>query len=230
MSFMMVFAALVLAIGLPASAMAHHVGVYIPKDNDISKNFKDIKFAGQSGRFDLALKLFDDGIVHATMERREKELPRNLEDGLRAAIKAGDLQGVELRLGIFLAFMTKERVADALERLQNGALSPERRRDQARKFLNAAWRYYNLADFVVTAQDPKTAVALRMGFEDAYTYLGSMMVDPMWAGGSSRPPVPADDRRASAALARMLEASTTFIGNGAKLAAAGRAKLFLPAR
>lgn len=229
MSLAIVFAALLL-LPLPGPATAHHVGVYIPRDNDISKNFKDIKFAAQNGRFDLALRFFDDGIIHATMEKREKELPRGLEDGLRGALRAGDLPGIEMRLAVFLAFMTKERLADALGRLRKGDLPSERRRDHARKFVSAAWRYYNLADFVVTAQDPKTAVALRTGFEDVYTYLGSMMVDPMWAGAGSRPPAPPDERKATAALARMIEVSASFIGHGAKIAAAGGAKRFLPAR
>lgn len=61
-----------LSVSSLAPVAAHHVGVFIPKDDDITKNFKDIKFASQAGRFDVALKLFDDGIVHATIEKHEK--------------------------------------------------------------------------------------------------------------------------------------------------------------
>jgi len=125
-----------------------------------------------------------------------------------------DRPSLRLRLGLFLVFMTRERLADALQRMQNAALSPDRRRDHAKKFLNAAWRYYGLADLAVTERDPKTAAALRIGFEDAYTYLGSMMVDPMWAGAGSRPAAAPDDRKAVAVLAAMLEASRTFIRGG----------------
>ena len=89
---------LLLAAGVAGPADAHHVGVFIPKDNDVTKNVKEIRFAAEAGRYDLARKLFDDGIVHATMEKQEKSLPRGLEDGLRAALQRGDLPGAELRL------------------------------------------------------------------------------------------------------------------------------------
>ncbi|MBI4607553.1 MAG: hypothetical protein HY726_00920 [Candidatus Rokubacteria bacterium] len=236
-------------LGLLTIADAHHVGVFIPKDDDITKNFKDIKFAGQAGRFDVALKLFDDGIVHATMEKFETELPRGLEDGLRAALKAKNLPGVELRLAIFLAFMTRDRIRSAAAKVREESLEPEQRRDHARKLVNAAWRYYNLADFVISRQDPKAAVALRVAFEDAQTYLGGMMVDPMWAPGSNpcnpRPsgaaepsggvqqtpkrPGP-DDGKAVAALGLMGRTLGDVIRAGARAAWAGEAKEFLPKR
>jgi len=218
----------VLSVSLLAPVAAHHVGVFIPKDDDITKNFKDIKFASQAGRFDVALKLFDDGIVHATMEKEEKSLPRGLEDGLRASLKAKDLPGVELRLTIVLAFLTKIRVRDAMGKLRVPDLSPERQREHARKLLDAAWRYYNLADFALSRQDAKAAVALRMAFEDAYTYLGGMMVDPMWAAGAKVRPSEPDAGGAEAALAEIVNTIEKFIVDGSAVARAGGAKRFLP--
>ena len=203
------------ALGLGLSPLtpthAHHVGVFTPKDDDITKNFKDIKFASQAGRFDVALKLFEEGVVHETMERFEKALPPRLEDHLRAALKTQDLPGVESRLALFLAFMTRERVRTAVGRLREPRLQSEQRREQARKLLDAAWRYYNLADFVISRQDPKASVTLRLAFEDAQSFLGGTMVDPMWATGRSAPGtttppgvspkgVRPDDEKAAAAL------------------------------
>lgn len=244
------FCGVALAAGPAGLALAHHVGVFIPKDTDITLNFKEIKASAQAERFDVAVKLFDEGILHATMEKHEKSLPSGLEDGLRASLKTRDLPGAELRLSIFLAFLTRERVRDAAARLRDSAVSPEQRREQVRKILNAAWRYYNLADFVISKQNPKAAVTLRMAFEDAQTYLGGMMVDPMWAAGSNpcspRPvktpgesagvpgassrAIGADDGKARAALVSMEHTLGEVIGEGARLARTGGAKEFLPRR
>jgi len=238
--------ALVCGIALAAASSgitgAHHVGAFVPKDTDVTLNFKQIKAAGQGGRFDVALKLFDDGILHDIMEKYEKDLPPELEDGLRAALKAKDLPGVELRLSTFLAFLTRERIRDAATRLGDARRAPGERQEQARKILNAAWRYYNLADFVVSKQDPKAAVALRMAFEDAQTFLGGTLADPMWAAASNpcRPSAakdPAgakagqggpDEKKALATLALMERRLGEVIQEGALVAQRGGAKQFLP--
>ena len=246
--------ALILGIALIAGpvglAPAHHVGVFTPKDTDVTVNFKQIKASAQAGRFDVAVKLFDDGILHDTMEKYEKNLPPGLEDGLRASLKASDLPGAELRLSIFLAFLTRERVGDAIARMKDPGMAREQRWEQVRKVLNAAWRYYNLADFVISKQNAKAAVALRMAFEDAQSYLGGMMVDPMWAAGSnpcnprpaktseelagaarvnSKPVVP-NEGKALAALALMERTLGEVIREGALVARKGGAKEFLPRR
>lgn len=225
-----------LTVSLAGPALAHHVGAFTPKDTDITLNFKQIKASAQAGRFETALKLFDEGVLHDTMERYEKSLPPGLEDGLRASLNARDLPGVELRLSIFLAFLTRERVREAVVKVEDPGLSPERRREGARRILNAAWRYYNLADFVVSQQNPRAAVAMRMAFEDAQTYLGGMMVDPMWAaaanaGGPGRAGAPApDETKAFAALALMERTLAEVIREGAQVARKGGAKEFLPRR
>jgi hypothetical protein len=164
------------------------------------------------------------------MEKQEKRLPRGLEDGLRAALRRGNLPGVDLRFAIFLAFLTDERLGDTLVRLAAADVPAERRRDQARKLINAAWRYYNLADFVVSAQDAKTGVVLRMGFEDAQTFLGGMMVDPMWAAAAKRDPVPPDEARAARVVGSMRDTLRRFVAAAAAVAASGGARSFLPGR
>ncbi len=47
-------AAALLALGA-GPATGHHVGVYVPRDNEVSANFKQLKFAIQAGKFDKAL-------------------------------------------------------------------------------------------------------------------------------------------------------------------------------
>ncbi len=56
-------------------AVAHHVGVYVPRDNEVSANFKQIKFALQARKFDVALGLFDNGALRAEMRARVADLP-----------------------------------------------------------------------------------------------------------------------------------------------------------
>lgn len=222
--------ALILLAAISDPAAAHHVGVFIPKDDDITRNLKEIRFAAQAERPELAVKLFDEGIVHATMEKEEKRLPDGLEDGLRTAFRRQDMPGIELRLAIFLAFLTRERLADARARIDRLDLSPDRRREQARKLINAAWRYYNLADFAITAQDAKTGVALRIGFEDAQTYLGGMMVDPMWAAAAAAKPAEPDEAKATAVIDGMVRILAQFMADAARIARAGQAGRFLPRR
>lgn len=222
--------ALILLAGIAAPAAAHHVGVVIPRDDDLTRNVKEIRYAAQAGRPALAAKLFDEGIVHATMEKEEKRLPRGLEDGLRAALQRGDLPGSELRLAVVLAFLARERLREARARIERPGLPPDRRRAQARKLVDAAWRYYNLADLVVSAQDAKTGVTLRVGFEDAQTHLGGMMVDPMWAGAAAAKPANPDDGKATAVLDGMTSALGRFMVDAARIARAGGAARFLPRR
>lgn len=221
---------LVVCVGSLSVANAHHVGVFTPKDDSITKNFKDIKFASQAGRFDVALTLFDDGVVHETMEKFEKALPPGLEDGLRTALKGQNLPGVELRLALFLAFMTGDRIRSAMEKLEDQRLEPEQRREQARKLVNAAWRYYNLADFVISRQDPKASVILRTSFEDAQTFLGSTLAGADGTAAVTPQRGGRDEGKALAALALTERTLGEVIRAGALAARSGTAKEFLPKR
>ena len=94
------FLALVVA---PAPALAHHVGAYTPQDNELTTNFKQVKFSVQAGKFDVARRLFEAGALRAQMRAKAATLPPGLESGTRAALQAGDAPEVERRLMIFEA-------------------------------------------------------------------------------------------------------------------------------
>ena len=91
-------------LGIAAGpAAAHHVGAYVPRDNEISANFKQIKFSIQARKFDVALRLFDKGAVRAEMRAQATRLPAGLEGATRAALGAGD--GPRAMLEIMLAMV-----------------------------------------------------------------------------------------------------------------------------
>jgi len=83
--------------GAERSASAHHVGAYVPKDNAVTTNFKQVKFSVQAKKYDVALRLFDAGPLRAEMRAHAATLPPGLEDGTRAALAAGDGPEVERR-------------------------------------------------------------------------------------------------------------------------------------
>ena len=69
---------------------AHHVGAYVPRDNEISANFKQIKFSIQARKFDVAARLFETGAIRVEMRARAGRIPGGLEEATRAALVAGD--------------------------------------------------------------------------------------------------------------------------------------------
>jgi len=98
--------------------------------------------------------------------------------------------------------------------------------------LNAAWRYYNLADFAISRQNPKASVALRVAFEDAQTFLGGKPTDgpavPVGAPDGNPKSVGLDEAKAVTALAMMERTLEEVIREGAQAARAGGAEGFLP--
>ena len=46
--------ATVILVTITSPAAAHHVGSYVPRDNAVTTNFKQIKFSVQAKRFDVA--------------------------------------------------------------------------------------------------------------------------------------------------------------------------------
>jgi len=97
-----------LATLLAAPAAAHHVGAYVPKDNAVTINFKQVKFSVQARKFDVALRLFETGALRAEMRAHAATLPAGLEDGTRAALAASDGPEVERRLMIFFAALARD--------------------------------------------------------------------------------------------------------------------------
>jgi hypothetical protein len=186
-------------------AAAHHVGAYVPKDNAVTTNFKQVKFSVQARKFDVALRLFEAGALRAEMRAQTAALPAGLEDGTLAALRAGDGAEVERRLMVFFAALARDLSREA-DRQLGAAGTSETRAAAGRKFLEAIWRYYNLVDFAVATRDNKTSVAVRLAFDEAETY-----VKP--ATGTAPAPDPAKARpafqRIAQALSTLIESSST---------------------
>src|SRR5437879_1555534 len=154
--------ALVVTLG---PAAAHHVGTYVPKDNEITTNFKQIKFSVQAGKFAVALRLFDTGKLRADMRARAATLPAGLEAGLRAALEGGDGAEVERGLTIFFAALARDLAREATRRTADPRLSREAHAAIGARFLEAIWRYYNLVDFAVARSDDRASVVIRLAFD-----------------------------------------------------------------
>ena len=148
-----------------APAAAHHTGVYTPKDNAISANFKQLKFSLQAGKFDVALRLYDEGALRAEMRARAAALPAGLEARTRAALAAHDAGEAERGLMLFFVALARDLAREADRRLAAGAPPPA----VGPRFLEAIWRYYNLVDFAVGQRDPRASVAMRLAYDDAET-------------------------------------------------------------
>jgi hypothetical protein len=146
-----------------APAAAHHTGVYTPKDNAITANFKQVKFSMQAGKFDVALRLYDDGPLRAEMRDRAAALPAGLEARTRAALAARDAGEAERGFMLFFVALARDLARQAERRLADGAPPAT----VAPRFLEAIWRYYNLADFAVGQRDARASVAMRLAYDDA---------------------------------------------------------------
>lgn len=151
-------------------AAAHHVGTYVPSDNEISANFKQIKFSIQAGKFDVARRLFESGAVRAEMRARAARLPAGLEEATRGALGAGDGLRAERGLMVFFAGLSRDLALEADRRLADTKEAAAARVAAGQKFLEAIWRYYNLVDFAVSQYDPKASVAVRLAFDEAEGY------------------------------------------------------------
>ncbi len=167
----MTLAALALLLALASPAAAHHVGAYTPRDNEITTNFKQIKFSLQAKKFDVALRLFDEGALRAAMREKAGTLPASLESGTRAALQSKDAVEVERRLMIFFAALARELALEADRQLADGKLSRQARAATGQRFLEAMWRYYNLVDFAVSSRDNKSSTAVRLAFDEAEGYV-----------------------------------------------------------
>lgn len=186
---------------LVAAASAHHVGAYVPKDNAVTTNFKQVKFSVQASKYDVALRLFDTGALRAEMRAHAATLPPGLEDGTRAALTAGDGPEVERRLMVFFAALSRDLALEADRQIARPDATAATRVATARKFLEAIWRYYNLVDFAVATRDNKASVAVRLAFDEAETY-----VKPPGPGV-----VPADPAGIRQPLQRIAQVLSTLI-------------------
>ncbi len=218
--FALLAVAFVATAGEPAAA--HHVGAYVPRDNEISANFKQIKFSIQARKFDIALRLFETGAVRAEMRAQAARLPAGLEEATRGALGAGDGPRGERCLMVFFATLIRDLALDADRRLAGTKEAAAARVAAGQKFLEAIWRYYNLVDFAVTQYDPKAAVTVRLAFDEAEGYAqggkaaGGGSVGPEARGVTARAVTAPDPERMREPLQRiartlsgLIETSTT---------------------
>ncbi len=205
-----------------APAAAHHVGTYIPRDNEITTNFKQVKFSVQAKKFDVALRLFERGALRAEMRQKAATLPPGLEAATRAALQARDALEVERQLMLFFCALARDLALEAERQLADPRLSLEARTAMGQRFLEAIWRYYNLVDFAVSSRDSKTSVAVRLAFDEAEGYARSSTapaaVNPCAgsktaAGRAQVPPDPSKLReplrRIAQVLADLIQTSST---------------------
>ena len=160
----------VVMIGLllvSTAAGAHHVGAYVPRDNDVSANFKQIKFSLQAEKFAVAAALYDAGALRRELLKRAATLPSGLDASIRGALKAGDARGADTGLMVFFAALVRDLALEADRQLADARAPAATRVAGGGKILEAIWRYYNLVDFAVSERDPKAATAVRLAFEDA---------------------------------------------------------------
>lgn len=147
-------------------AVAHHVGAYTARDNDVSVNFKQVKFSIQAGKFDVAQRFFEDGALRREMKQRSATLPAGLEASTRTALKRGDTSGVEAALAVLFSALARDLAREAEAKLAQPGPSVEAQ-TAAGRLLEAIWRYWNLVDFVINQRDAKAAAAMRLAFEEA---------------------------------------------------------------
>jgi hypothetical protein len=179
-------------------AAAHHVGAYTARDNEVSASFKQIKFSIQARKFDVALRLFDTGPLGREMAAQAARLPAGLEASTRAALQGGDGKTAELDLAVFFAALARDLALEAERKLSGPGASDKARAAMGAKFLEAIWRYYNLVDFTISEHDSRTAVAVRLSFEDAEGYTKA-------SGRAAPPPDPRKMRAPLQRLARILD-------------------------
>jgi hypothetical protein len=190
-----------LAAALAAGpAAAHHTGVYTPKDNAITTNFKQIKFSVEARKFDVARRMFDEGPLRREMAARAAALPAGLQARTRAALEAGDAAETERGLMVFFCALGRDLAVEAERQLAAGAPPAA----TASKFLEAIWRYYNLVDFAVSRRDSRASVAMRLAYDDADSLVRSAAAAP---AAVSAPRVRESFRRIAGILAGVVEAT-----------------------
>jgi len=185
-------AVIALVVAGAGPARGHHVGAYVPRDNDVSANFKQLKFSLQARKFEVARHLYETGALKRELRARATGLPAGLETRIREALQAGDARVAETGLMIFFAALIRELALDADRMLADARGPATARVTSANKFLEAIWRYYNLVDFAVAERDPKAAAAVRLAFDDAE------------GAAKAKPPAPDRMREPLQRIARVL--------------------------
>lgn len=157
--------------GLVAPALGHHVGSYTPRDNEVSANFKQIKFSIQAKRFDVAARLYETGPLRRQLRSQAPRMPAGLDEAIGTALRAGDARGVESGLMRFFAVLMRDLVLEADRQVDDRRSAVDTRADAVRKLLEATWRYYNLVDFAISQRNPQASTAMRLAFDEAEGYV-----------------------------------------------------------
>ena len=180
-----------------APAAGHHVGSYTPRDNEISANFKQLKFSLEAQKFDVALRLYDQGALRKELRAREARLPAGLDAAVRSALQAGAVAEAEHGLMVFVVALARDLALEAERQVADASTPADVRVAAGRKLLEAMWRYYNLVDFAVTQRDARAATTVRLAFDEAEAHV------------KAAPPAP---ERLREPLNRIIHALTGVIG------------------
>jgi hypothetical protein len=173
-----ILVAVVVVLVAGSTVAAHHVGAYVARDNEISANFKQIKFSMQAQKFAVALKLYEGGALRRELRKWPAGLPPGLDASIHGALKAGDAPTAETGLMVFFAALVRELALEADRQLADPQAPPSVRVAGGGKILEAIWRYYNLVDFAVSQRDPKAATAVRLAFEEAESHAKGPTASP----------------------------------------------------
>jgi len=195
-----IMTALLLTSIVITPALGHHVGSYVPRDNEISANFKQIKFSLQAEKFDVARRLFEEGALRRELQKHAATLPPGLESSIRGALVSRDADTAEAGLMVFFAALVRGLALEADRQLGDASVPAAARVAGGGKMLEAIWRYYNLVDFAVSQRDPRAAAAVRLAFDEAEGYVKA----PTPAPEHMRPPIVTIAR----VLAGVIEASS----------------------
>ena len=159
--------AVLVLCALASPAAAHHIGSWTPRDNEVSANFKQIKFSMQGQKFDVAQKLYATGALRRELGARAATLPAGLDDTIQGALGRGDGTEAERGLMVFVLGLVRDLAQEAERQVDDRRTPAATRAVAGRRFLEAIWRYYNLVDFAVSQRAPKAAAGVRLAFEEA---------------------------------------------------------------
>jgi hypothetical protein len=185
-----------LAISAPLEA--HHLGVIVPRDDEVTLAFKRVRGLLKEGRFDLAAQECEGTPLGRRLVEASRGGTPDVSGEVRAALARRNVPGAELALLRFFLVVVRDLVGEALRRVNDPGLAERAQAEQALKLLAAGWRYYNLVDYTLYQREAKAALRARLAFEDIEFALG---------GSSSR------QVRYDAAAARLaLEKFRTLLG------------------
>jgi len=157
---------------LPAPTIAHHLGVIVPRDDEVTLVFKRVRGLLKEGRFDLATRECDATPLGRRLDEMSRRGPPDVRAEVRAALARRDAPGTELALARFFLVTLRGLLGEALARVNDAGLAERVKGDQALKLMAAGWRYYNLMDYTLYQRDVKAALRIRLAFEDAEFALG----------------------------------------------------------